>query len=262
MSSAHPTTAPQPGTILRLTPLAKILVGYLLLEIALWSPKHIQIWFSLLLAGWVIGTTVLSRYSAEQLGLTRRGFRESSWVPLAALAVGGIFLFCGWLAGSLHPLFGPIPASTHAVAYAVWAFQQEFMLQSFFFLGLLQLTSPRRAVIIAAVLFSFAHLPNPILVIATLLSGIALTAAFARYRNVYSVAIAHAILGLAVAISIPADLHRNMRVGLGYLTYHPMHAANSKPMPTGAPSSRIVPSEAQRSRAIQQPSSPSHGSQN
>lgn len=220
--------APRIGT-LRLPVLVNIGIGFGLIEVALWCPKHIQLWVSLAAASWIIGSTALSGRSADELGLGRRGLRESAWVAAAALTLAALIVLIGWLFGWLHPLFGPVPSLTHAIAYAVWAFQQEFILQSFLFLGLTRVITPRRAVMIAAALFSIAHLPNPILVAATLLSGLALTTAFARYGNVYPLAIAHAALGLAVAISIPADIHRNMRVGIGYLKYKPAQTSQLAP---------------------------------
>ena len=44
---------------------------------------------------------------------------------------------------------------------------------------------------------------------------------FLHYRNLFTLGIAHAILGVCVAISVPATVQHNMRVGLGYLKYRP-----------------------------------------
>ena len=42
---------------------------------------------------------------------------------------------------------------------------------------------------------------------------------------------AHAIVGIAIGVTIPGPMDHNMRVGLGYLTYHhPMHS-RSRPLP-------------------------------
>ncbi len=70
-------------------------------------------------------------------------------------------------------------------------------------------------------LFTIAHLPNPILTVLTLLWGWASCRLFLRYRNLYTLAMAHAILGISIAITIPGPVDHNMRVGLGYLTYNP-----------------------------------------
>ena len=48
---------------------------------------------------------------------------------------------------------------------------------------------------------------------------------YLRYRNLYPLMIAHAIFGIAIAITVPGPVDHNMRVGLGYLTYNRhMHA--------------------------------------
>ena len=64
-----------------------------------------------------------------------------------------------------------------------------------------------------------SHLPNPLLTVVTLICGLASCLFFVRYRNLWPLAIAHAILGVSIAITIPGSMHHNMRVGLGYLTY-------------------------------------------
>jgi len=54
----------------------------------------------------------------------------------------------------------------------------------------------------------------------TLVWGFASCLVFLRYRNLYPLAIAHAIFGISIAITVPGPVVRNMRVGLGYLRYH------------------------------------------
>ena len=207
--------------------LTTVAIGYGLIEAALWSPKSAQLWIGLVAAAWIIGQTMLSRRRADELGLGLKGFRESAWVIAAALLTGAVLVSVGRSFGWLHGLMGPVPASTHVLAYSLWAFQQEFIVQCFFFLNLLPVLGKRRAIFVTGIIFAVAHLPNPFLTMATLISGCCLTAVFARYRNVYPSALAHAILGLAVAVALPADLHRNMRVGLGYFSYRPLAASHN-----------------------------------
>ena len=107
------------------------------------------------------------------------------------------------------------------LAYIVWALIQQFILQDFFLARLLRIT-PRRAlaVIAAGLLFALAHVPNPLLVIATVVWGIVACALFLRYRNLYVLGLAHAILGMCIAVAVPNAVHHHMRVGLGYLRWH------------------------------------------
>ena len=61
--------------------------------------------------------------------------------------------------------------------------------------------------------------PIPILTLITLVFGLASCFFFLHYRNLVPLAIAHAILGISIGITIPGAIDHNMRVGIGYLTY-------------------------------------------
>jgi len=156
------------------------------------------------------------------MGLRRRNFFRSLWIAAVALALA---LAAALVAARLHTLRllgGPVWLIENYWAYMIWAAVQQFLLQCFFLARLLRLVpSPRLAAFTAALIFACAHIPNPILAPITLVWGFAACLLFLRYRNLYPLAIAHAILGVAVAITIPGPVDHNMRVGLGYLTYNP-----------------------------------------
>ena len=101
----------------------------------------------------------------------------------------------------------------------LWALIQEFILQSFFFNRFEELYGSSAAVWIASTLFAAMHLPSPVLTIATLIGALFFCEMFRRYRNIYPLAIVHAMLGLTVAITTPDSLLHHMRVGIGYLRY-------------------------------------------
>ena len=104
--------------------------------------------------------------------------------------------------------------------YALWAFAQQVLLQAFFLARLLRLMrNSGAAAFAAAAIFSLAHLPNPILTAVTFVWGYAACLLFLHYRNLYPLALAHAIFGITIAVALPGPVTRNMRVGLGYLTY-------------------------------------------
>lgn len=192
----------------------------LLLELALWSrgtPQHL---FSVAALLWVIATSVFPGRSASYLGLTSRGFKRSRWVISASAVVAAGFVAAGWMLGSLHPAFGVRTHSYTYVAYAIWAVIQQFILQSYLFVRFESLLgSGRKAVLACAILFAIVHIPNPVLTLATFAGGLLFCEAFRRYRNIYTIGIAHALLGIALAVSIPSALHHDMRVGSGFL--HP-----------------------------------------
>jgi hypothetical protein len=159
------------------------------------------------------------------MGFRLRGLAASMGVVLAALVVS---IGAVMVAIHLHTLRHPISTRGWILTfggYTVWSFVQQFLLQGYFLFRLLRIL-PRRewAALAAAGIFAAAHLPNPILTPITLLWGICACFVFLRCRNVYPLALAHAILGITVAVTIPGPVVHNMRVGLGYLRYHQSHA--------------------------------------
>lgn len=209
----------RPAVPASLWPWTRIIVAYGLLEWALWSPNRgIQEIASLVFITWVVLTTIAQRRSARELGLGLCGIRGASIaIPIAVLAAA-LILLASWMFGTLRPLYGSRPLA-HALGYALWAMIQEFILNSYFFLTLEDLLPRSRDAAIAAVmLFTLAHIPNPVLLVGTLLASAFFVTLFRRYRNIYPLGVAHALLGLTLALALPDSLLRHMRVGIGY--YH------------------------------------------
>ncbi|GGA77343.1 hypothetical protein GCM10011507_30790 [Edaphobacter acidisoli] len=205
----------------------ELAVGYLLILIVIWAPRTTQRPFYIAAVLWIALVMLYSRESATKLGFDIPP-RRSLWIIPAALGLAAAAVA---VAAALHTLNLP---STPALfiqrywGYAIWACVQQFLLQDFFLLRLTRtLPTKAAAAVAAALLFSLAHIPNPILVPITLLWGLATCLLFLRYRNLYSIAIAHAILGITVALTIPGPVDHNMRVGLGYLTYHHHHLSQN-----------------------------------
>jgi hypothetical protein len=163
------------------------------------------------------------------MGLRFANLARSSWIVGAALLASALSVLIAGLVHTLHAPGGPVQFFERYAGYIGFAFVQQALLQDFFLLRLLRLMrSPRAAALVAAIIFSLAHLPNPILVVVTFAWGLVACLLFLRYRNLYPLALAHAILGITIAMTIPGPVIRNMRVGLGYLTYssHHVHHRN------------------------------------
>jgi membrane protease YdiL (CAAX protease family) len=79
------------------------------------------------------------------------------------------------------------------------------------------LVSRMGSFLLSGVVFSLAHLPNPSLTLLTFFAGIIFTAIYARKRNLYVVALMHAILGLTLAVSAPDTWFHGLRVGRDFL---------------------------------------------
>jgi len=219
-ASAGPTRTNEPRSAQR--DLLELAVGYALIIATVWTANPTQRILYWLAFAWIVATSWASREGWTALGLGSKGFLQSLWVVGVALLLSAVAILIAWRTHSLHRLHGPTPILLHGWGYIIWSLMQQFLLQSYFLLRLLRLLPGKAAPVIAAtVIFALAHLPNPILTSITLVWGVIACILFLRYRNIYTLGLAHGIMGLCVAITVPNSLHRNMRVGLGYLRYHP-----------------------------------------
>jgi membrane protease YdiL (CAAX protease family) len=169
----------------------------------------------------VLSSHFLHRDKLRDLGLSWQGLEASARLVLPlALALYLPFLIYGFAS---HTLVVSLPGRRIAVMfanYALWCLFQQYMMQSYFHHRLEGLVSnPHRRSLLLALMFGAAHIPNPILMIATTLGGFIFAEVFARHRNIWPLALAQAVGGfLTGALSPPALIH-NMRVGPGYFTY-------------------------------------------
>ncbi|MGH9521740.1 MAG: CPBP family glutamic-type intramembrane protease [Terriglobales bacterium] len=196
----------------------RMAVAYGLLEGALWTAGEAQKIVSMIFLAWVIATTIADRPSWNELGLGLKGMRGASVALVYTAIAFALMVGTAWWFGTLRSIDGQF-AFSHAAGYVLWSFVQEFILNSFFFLTLKRLLDRRKAVWGTVFLFVFAHIPNPVLMAATLILSAVFVPLFRRYRNIYPLGLGHAILGLTIAITVPDRFLAHMRVGLGYVHF-------------------------------------------
>ncbi len=197
------------------------LVGvYGLILLVIWTPRPWQwpLWGLAIFS--IIAVIAVSYEGRQTMGLCSMNLLKSLWVVALAIAIA---LFAVLLAGRMHTLHlagSPWWALQHYGGYAVWAGVQQLILQCFFLSRLLRLLrDATAAAALSAGLFAIAHLPNPILTPITLFCGLASCLFFLHYKNLWPLVLAHAILGISIAISIPVSVVHNMCVGISYLTW-------------------------------------------
>jgi membrane protease YdiL (CAAX protease family) len=200
----------------------EIAAAYALIMMVEWTPRPLQRVLWLVAAIGVALIVWRSFDSWQAMGFRAANFLRSLWIIAAALALAAVAIA---VAARIHTLLAPGSVRAFLAtycAYAVWSGVQQFLLQGVFLFRFLRLIPrPAVAALTAAALFATAHLPNSVLMAITFISGFAACLLFLRYRNIYPLMIAHAILGITVAMTIPGPVDHNMRVGLGYLRYDP-----------------------------------------
>ena len=208
--------------------LVELAVGYALILIVIWTPRPWQRLPYFVAAIFIAAAVWRSFPGAKAMGLHIANLARSLWLVGAALLAAALAVMAAERLHTLHAPGGVSLIFQRYAGYMLFACVQQGLLQSFLLCRLERLTpGPGSAVLAAAAMFSFAHLPNPILMVITFFWGLMACLFFLRYRNLYPLAVAHAILGITVAMCVPGPVIRNMRVGLGYLTYPQQHRASA-----------------------------------
>lgn len=200
--------------------LTELIFGFVSIMAILWLPTREQLIFGPIVLLIPLALVLLRLPSRYELGLSWRGFVSALWILPAAivLAIGGVML--SRFSGIYHPLYNA--DLSHVGGYVLWTLYQQFLLQDYFMPRLSRIVTSDTAVVVAASLFAVAHAPNVPLMIATLLWGAASCALFRRYRSLYVFGLVQGLLGLCFAICVPDAMHHHMRVGLGFIHYHPV----------------------------------------
>jgi membrane protease YdiL (CAAX protease family) len=192
---------------------------FTLIVAAVWTqPGRVNAGVTLSAALCTLWFTARGGYSVRELGLARP-VSGAIWMLVYGAALAIALLAVGSALKSLGPSH-PVPWN-RAWQYAIWALAQEFILQSFFYVRLDSLLGGRRAVWAAAFLFAATHIPSPLLTLLSFGGGLLFCEMFRRHRNIFSLGLVHAALGLTIAASLPDSLLHHMRVGVGYLSYRP-----------------------------------------
>lgn len=198
----------------------EIVIGYGLILAVIWTPRPLNRWLYWGAMAWFVLSIISSFPGWKAMGCSVSGFWRSLWVVGVALALAVTATILAKDLHTLHHPDGPFDWVKTFGGYTVWALMQQFLMQGYFLLRLLRLVPNQTwAAITAASIFAFAHLPNPVLTPVTLIWGLTACLIFLKSRNIYPLAIAHAIFGICIAITIPGPVVHNMRVGLGYLRY-------------------------------------------
>ena len=201
--------------------MVEVFIGFVLILLTLWISGLAQLAIAGATFTWMLFATFRARPTAEQLGLRVAGTRRALWIVALAVIAAVLGVWISVRLHTFHAVFRNYAVEWGFLAYIVWALVQQFILQDFFLTRLVRIAPSRTlAVVVAGVLFAVAHVPNPLLVVATVVWGTIACALFLRYRNLYVLGLAHAILGMCIAVAVPNAVHHHMRVGLGYLQWH------------------------------------------
>jgi len=200
--------------------ICEVALVYVMVLLVFWTPHPLQELIWAVTAAAIAVLVFRSSRGFKAIGLRLGNLFCWLWAIAAAGSIAGLAVGAAVVLHTLHLPDSPGSIFRNSLDYVIWAAIQQFVLQCFFLARLLRVLGHAAwAATAAAVLFAVAHLPSPLLMVITLICGLASCLFFVRYRSLYPLVIAHAILGLAIAFTIPGPIDRDMRVGLAYVTW-------------------------------------------
>ncbi|MBZ5617941.1 MAG: CPBP family intramembrane metalloprotease [Acidobacteriia bacterium] len=176
--------------------------------------RHPGMW--LLILGLMLLSHLVHREGARTLGFDRCRLREclEEFSPaLAFLAL--VMLGSGMLLQTTRPI-GFERGVLSWVAYLPWGLFQQYILNGYFLNRFEAVLSPRAAPVMAAALFSGAHLPNGFLMAVTLVAGYSCACIYRKYNNLYFLGMAHATVGFLLFLVVPDSISHHLTVGPGW----------------------------------------------
>jgi len=198
----------------------QIAVVYGLIEAALWTPVGPVNTLCIALATVCILLFAFGgRFSAQQMGIAPPPAAGSGWIVLGGAFLAAMIPLCALLGRGSGP--SHVLPFRQAGQYAIWALAQQFVLQSFFYIRIESVLGGKPAVLVTAVLFGAAHIPSPILCLASFIGALFFCETFRRFRNIFPLGVVHAGLGLVLAATFSDSVLHHMRVGMGYVRFHP-----------------------------------------
>jgi membrane protease YdiL (CAAX protease family) len=206
---------------LALWEIASVAVSCLIAEWAVpaFAPK--RSWLILVPSLLAFGLMVFSHYERGET-LRDIGFRLDNFVSatrliaLPTLVAMALIAFSAW--GLISSEFSMRPIRLRLLLVPAWALMQQYALQGFLNRrAQMVLGSGWKSVVAVAILFSIFHLPSPLLIVLTLLGGLAWAFAYQRQPNLFALALSHFAVSITLTLTLPTDLSRNLRVGLRYL---------------------------------------------
>jgi hypothetical protein len=203
---------PARGGQRRVNEIAEAIAFFLALLAYLWWLAIPLPWSGVLVLLAVAASWRRRSLTPNSLGLGWDEFRASGrrW------SVVWIFSVCLFLIVGNRRLFG-FAALTHGAVYFAWAAAQQVVYQSMTCLPLRNNVKSRwLAAGLAGVAFSIMHVPNPILVPATYVWGVASSLLFERCRSVWGLALLQMMLASTLFWITPPELNRDFRIGPYY----------------------------------------------
>ena len=172
-------------------------------------------WFAGVVTAAVVGLSLWRAVRTGEWGLRASALAPALRDAVVATAVAAAVLYvAGSALGTVHRREHPWRDLASLVP---WAAGQQLALQTVLLRDAQAVTSRRKGIVLAAIVFAALHLPNPFLSGVTLLAALAWCWIYDRHPNLLPLALSHAVLTLVILSCFDPGLTGRLRVGYAYL---------------------------------------------
>jgi hypothetical protein len=189
----------------------------------IWKLQTKASWTWQVMLVWLFVSFIARRDTPKTMGWRADNLWPATKRAACFFAASSLLLcLAGLLLGMQHRLPAHLVEPRRFGGYLAFCLLQQVGLNSFLTNRLLAaFEKPGPAALLAGAVFGALHWPNPVLVPATFVGGVAMSWLFAKERNILPLALGQAILGALVWWAFPLAWHHSMRVGPGYAEYRP-----------------------------------------
>jgi len=198
---------------------AEAATGFALIMLYIWRLRFTEPKAWIFILGFFVVSHFVRGERSASLGFRAGNFRECMEAMAPALLLVALSLFAlGVLLQTVRPIT-PEYGLMCLLAYCPWGIFQQYLLNGYIANRLLAVLSRRYVPLISAALFAGAHLPNWFLMLVTFVTGYYSTKIFMRYRNLYFLGLAHAVIGTLLFVVIPDSVSHHLTVGPGFFLH-------------------------------------------
>lgn len=199
--------------------LAEVGVVFSLMLFYIWGIREFSVSLTLFILGLAVASHAVRGEGYRHVGFSWNNFARSlrtmgpAVLGIAALLVAG---------GAVWHTFRDVTLRTAVVGfflYCVWGLFQQYLLNGFLLNRLVEMAGGLAShwlLLLVAVIFSVIHAPNWFLMAVTLPAGYLSGLVYLRYRNLFVLAFAHALLGCLLYLVVPDSISHSLYVGPQY----------------------------------------------
>lgn len=201
----------------------EIIIIFALLMGQIWTWNHISALALLPILG-AAASWYFRGDNLKTLGLQPQPISKNLWLAMGLLFLA-IILIIAIVGAIWNPKFFIQAAQggfwlkygKSVFGYFFWALLQQLWMCGYFVNRINNVAkNDTKTILITAMLFMIVHLPNPVLIVAGLFGGIFSAYVFLKTRNLYVLALAHAIIGTSLKYFLPHIWHHGLKIGLGF----------------------------------------------